>query len=228
MPELTLTEVMEAIQGHLVKYPHVRAYLTETLVLPQYVLRTGEGPVCLMVDGLIKRSFQSRSKPRILPFHANGWQIDFSSGLSYNPRSKLQAIAFDRKRLADDSRGAGVPESSMLEILTLHELVHFFMLDWWFENFPQHAWITRPGIVSLHEACALYFCEHGLSTIASDGCREHIPRYMEYVRRLAGEKGYTSGYGEYFDHCRALKPAELWPHLSQPLGHEFLESLKMP
>ena len=111
MPELTVTEVLGAIQGHLVKYPHVRAYLTETLVLPQYVLRIGEGPVCLMVDGVIERSFQSRSKPRILPFKASGWQIGISSGLSYNPRSKLQAIAFDRQRLADDSRGAGVPET---------------------------------------------------------------------------------------------------------------------
>jgi hypothetical protein len=181
-----------------------------------------------MVDGLIERSFLSRNNPRILPFRANGWPIGFSSGLSYNPNSNLQAIAFNRKKLAEDSRGAGVPETSMLEILILHELVHFFMLDWWFENLPQHAWITRPGIVSLHEACALYFCEHGLSTIASGVCREYIPNYLDYVRRLAGEEGYTNGYGEYFDHCRLLEPAQLWPHLSQPLGHEFLESLENP
>ena len=145
---------------------------------------------------------------------------DLTMSAGYNRGEKMPAIFVNSKPLEEEAKAIGISMDALLEILVMHELVHCIMQS----GFTDCPWIPKAGdpMIYIHEACALYACEHGFirENLYKTASADDVKRYIGY---MGTSNGSDSEYAPYFTTCRNLPLSDLWPQLeaSSPCQLDF-------
>jgi hypothetical protein len=210
-------------------YEEVLACLRDALRLPPYVLRPCDASFRLVVDF---EAFGSLSVPlKDTPsLRAGGMVMSphaFSASFRYSsyPTDPWCKLEYRSDLLVGQAKECGIDPEALLEILTLHECVHIAMMLWWCKERTGHFWLGTESR-HLHEAVALYFCEHGLPDLVRTASRSDIQKYVAFVEACIKE-GHADGvfYEPYFKSYRTLPPQDVWPAIKESLGEQLTRKL---
>lgn len=203
-------------------------WLTGNLKLPSQFVRYPRYPgMSVVVNGQRVLEFNFLSQPLTgEPGNYASLAMATAEAACFVPYgSKGPMVTIDVDELLAEARGADVPADALLEILTLHEMVHAAMMGGIAQSHAKHPWVTAPEFRYIHEAVALRFSEFGLGGLLEHATAKDVQKYLAYIRVKAAERGAGIFYAPYFEAFQACSSGEFWSRLraSQPTPGIFEE-----
>lgn len=200
MNESSITNVVQKLfEQHFFS---VVDWLSEELRIPAAFLRYPSYPgISVAVDGQRVLDFNFLHRPLSAQPGNYAGVMATEEAACFAPylSRKGPMVTIDSNRLAVEAQLADVPETALLEILVLHEMVHVCMMGSIAQRYETHAWIVSPEFRYIHEAAALKASEFGFGSMLPTATPQHVARYLSHIQLVSNNSKAGESYKPYFD-----------------------------
>jgi len=125
---------------------------------------------------------------------------------AYNPNFK--AIQYSTQLVQSESQASGMAEEALIEILTLHELVHTLMMS----HYPlvEKGWPFDENLRYIHEAIALKCGKDLFGEIYSTAAAQNVNKYLQLVETAIPQSSVGHTYRPFFDTFQNIDTPKFW------------------